>query len=51
LLSGNDLDMEEEMNFVGSGGNNAVELRDVGGGGGGGGGGGRIDWSGDKKKD
>lgn len=44
LLSGNDLDMEEEMNFVGSGNNDAVELRDVSSGG-------RIDWSGDKKKD
>ena len=45
LLSGNaDLDMEEEMNFVGSSNNDAVELRDVGGSGG-------VDWSGDKKKD
>lgn len=42
LLSGNDLDMEEEMNFIGSGGNDSVELRDVKGG---------VDWSGDKKKD
>lgn len=46
LSSNNDLDMEEEMNFVGSGNGDAVELRDVGGGAGS-----RIDWSGDKKKD
>jgi hypothetical protein len=44
LLSNNDLDMEEEMDFVGgSGRGDAVELRDVSSGG--------VDWSGDKKKD
>eukprot|EP00804_Cyclotella_cryptica_P016197 CCRYP_005699-RA/>CCRYP_005699-RA protein AED:0.01 eAED:0.01 QI:217/1/1/1/0.66/0.5/4/2369/321 len=52
LSSNNDLDMEEEMNFVGgsSAAGDAVELRDVGGGSGAGSGSG-IDWSGDKKKD
>ena len=41
LSGGSDLDMEEEMNFVGSNNNDAVELSDVGG----------INWSKDKKKD